>query len=98
MKAILGDKGHITFKCPACNSIHQIYVDVGINTQANTPKWGWNRSEESPTFTPSILVTCDLPTGETRCHSFVNDGKIKYLDDCTHDMKGTEVELPDVML
>jgi len=29
------------------------------------------------------------------CHSFVTDGKIKYLDDCTHHLKGQTVELLD---
>lgn len=98
MRAVLRERGYITFKCPACNSIHQICVDIGVNTEKNVPIWGWNGSEEKPTFTPSILVTQDLPKGETRCHSFVTDGKIKYLGDCTHDMKDMEVELEEFVL
>ena len=31
----------------------------------------------------------------TVCHSFVTDGMIQFLDDCTHDLKGQTVELPD---
>lgn len=31
-----------------------------------------------------------------RCHSFVRDGKIEFLGDCTHEMAGTTIELPDV--
>ena len=27
------------------------------------------------------------------CHSFVTDGKIRFLDDCTHDMAGQIVDL-----
>lgn len=30
-----------------------------------------------------------------RCHSHVKDGKIQFLSDCTHALKGTTVELPD---
>jgi hypothetical protein len=30
------------------------------------------------------------------CHSFVTDGHIRYLADCTHSMAGQTVELPDV--
>jgi hypothetical protein len=30
------------------------------------------------------------------CHSFVTDGKIQFLSDCTHDMAGQTVELPDI--
>lgn len=98
MKAILGDKGAIAFMCPACKVAHRIWVDTGIGTETNVPIWGWNGSEEKPTFTPSVLVTQDLPGGETRCHSFVTDGKIKYLGDCTHEMKETEVELAEFVL
>ena len=29
------------------------------------------------------------------CHSHVRDGKIQFLGDCTHALKGTTVELPD---
>ena len=29
------------------------------------------------------------------CHSFVTDGKIRYLNDCTHHLKGQTVELLD---
>jgi len=29
------------------------------------------------------------------CHSFVTDGKIKFLKDCTHSLAGQEVDLPD---
>ncbi|MDO6965801.1 hypothetical protein ABID20_000258 [Rhizobium alvei] len=29
------------------------------------------------------------------CHSFVTDGRIQFLNDCTHDMAGQTVDLPD---
>jgi hypothetical protein len=29
----------------------------------------------------------------SRCHSFVTDGKIQYLSDCTHELAGQTVEL-----
>lgn len=29
------------------------------------------------------------------CHSFVTDGKIQFLSDCTHELAGQTVELPD---
>jgi hypothetical protein len=31
----------------------------------------------------------------TRCHSFVTDGQIQFLDDCTHHLAGQTVDLPD---
>lgn len=30
-----------------------------------------------------------------RCHSFVTDGRIQFLDDCTHALAGQTVDLPD---
>jgi len=32
---------------------------------------------------------------EMVCHSYVTDGRIQYLSDCTHDLAGKTVELPD---
>jgi hypothetical protein len=31
-----------------------------------------------------------------RCHSFVTDGKIQFLGDCTHRLAGRTVDLPDI--
>lgn len=30
------------------------------------------------------------------CHSFVTDGKIQFLSDCSHSLAGQTVDLPDV--
>lgn len=30
------------------------------------------------------------------CHSFVTEGRIQFLDDCTHDLRGQTVDLPDL--
>ncbi len=30
------------------------------------------------------------------CHSYITDGKIQYLGDCTHSLKGQTIELPDI--
>lgn len=31
-----------------------------------------------------------------RCHSFVKDGKIQFLDDCSHAQRGQTVALPPI--
>ncbi len=33
-----------------------------------------------------------------RCHSFVRDGAIQFLDDCSHALAGQTVDLPDFHL
>jgi hypothetical protein len=84
------------FDCPGCGEKHAIPV--------TGPKvWGFNGDDERPTFTPSILVRGVKgawgpvfdPT-PTVCHSFVKDGRIRFLDDCTHALAGKEVDLPAV--
>lgn len=30
------------------------------------------------------------------CHSFITDGNIQFLNDCTHHLAGQTVELPDI--
>lgn len=85
----------IRFYCPGCRTHHHIQHDSDMG-----PNWGWNGSLEKPTFTPSVLVT--YPGSDAGkdgappavCHSFVTDGRIQYLGDCTHAMAGQTVDLP----
>jgi hypothetical protein len=77
----------------------------------NHPVWGWNGSVDAPTFTPSILIRGVQPLTDAEaesvfngenieprplyCHSFVNDGRIQFLDDCTHSLKSQTVDIPE---
>lgn len=75
------------FHCPGCDSSHPFEVECpGGNG------WLWNGSLDLPTFRPSLL--CNAGTDRV-CHSFVTDGKIEFLGDCYHDLKGQTVDLPD---
>lgn len=81
--------GHLIF-CPACQCGHAFY-----NNQAMTSaKWTFNGNLENPTFQPSMLIY--KTDKHERCHSYVTDGKIKFLNDSTHVMAGKTVELPEV--
>lgn len=92
--------GGLNFWCPGCNGVHGIRVGDGP-----WPRWGWNGDVRRPTFTPSILVRTGRaldPTFEPEagdppevCHSFVTDGRIQFLSDCTHAMAGQTVDLPE---
>lgn len=80
--------GYLMF-CPACETHHFFRV----------PGWYFNGDMEAPTFSPSIIVRGGpaLDDGSDRvCHSFVRNGKIEYLADCTHAMAGQTVEIPDL--
>lgn len=88
----------LSFHCPACNTDHTI----SVGPKSYWPiRWQFNGDYNKPTISPSVLVTCDIPADVRiepnirRCHSFVRDGNIQYLGDCTHAMAGQTVELPD---
>lgn len=74
------------FICPGCGYGHTPVVE-------GKGAWQWNGSLDAPTISPSILVNQHDP--KQRCHSFVRDGKIEFLNDCFHELAGQTVELPE---
>lgn len=44
-------------------------------------------------ITPSVFAD---PRGARPCHSFVTDGRIQFLTDSWHSLKGQTVDLPVV--
>ncbi|WP_262504356.1 DUF6527 family protein [Sphingobium sp. KCTC 72723] len=89
----------LAFHCPGCDSHHVCSV-------TGPSPWQWNGSLDRPTLSPSVLITYNgADAGQDRgdgknappavCHSFVVDGRIQFLSDCTHDLAGQTVELPD---
>lgn len=100
-----GDKRYAFF-CVGCKMHHLINTDETVK-----PRWVWNGSMTQPTFSPSIHIKYEtrkkqpvfgLPDDapivmvQNTCHSFVNDGIIDYLSDCTHEYSGKKVKLPKV--
>lgn len=81
---------HVFF-CEGCRCGH------GFNaTLDRQPRWSFNNDLERPTISPSILVQSGNENGPTVCHSFVTDGRIQYLSDCTHHLAGQTIDLPDL--
>lgn len=87
------------FDCPGCKEPHVI--------PTYGPKaWGFDGNEESPTFTPSILITrkgIDYPTADHPgtpvieiCHSFIRAGRWEFLGDCTHKLAGQTVPMIEI--
>lgn len=71
--------------CPGCEDYHVLRG------------WRFNGDLVSPTFEPSLLVSYKDERGAVevgRCHSYIRDGRIEFLDDSTHKLKGQTVELP----
>lgn len=73
------------FMCPGCNELHAIDAT-----------WSFNGDLNKPTIRPSVLVrgwlNKSIPSGT--CHSFITDGNIEFLHDCSHNLRGKTVELP----
>lgn len=54
--------------------------------------WTWNGDTEKPTIRASVLNR--FGDGLVN-HFFVTDGRVEFLTDCTHDLKGQTVDLLD---
>lgn len=83
--------GHMV-ECPACRDADRCWAHV-FHIAKDGRGWNFDGNYERPTFSPSMLAYDDKGY---RCHSFVRDGKIEYLGDCTHSMAGQTIELPVV--
>ena len=62
-------------------------------SRKDTPNWSWNGSVEAPTLRPSLLTNKDT---DRRCHVWVTDGKVQFLNDTKHDLKGQTIPLLDI--
>jgi len=81
------------FWCPGCKAPHSVPVNQRPFGSATKNTWLWNKSLIAPTFMPSLLFDKDDPA--KRCHSFVKDGKIQFMTDSGHALKGQTVDIPD---
>ena len=82
--------------CLGCNCHHGIWVDKPNDNKA---QWTFDGNMENPTFSPSLLIREKFSTpgkADYVCHSFIRNGSIQYLNDCTHKLAGQTVELPDL--
>ena len=84
----------LIFWCPGCDGAHVIKT-VGSHA------WTYNGDPEFPTFSPSVLVSYNGTDAgidgapPAICHFFVNNGQMQFLTDCTHDLAGTTITMPD---
>jgi hypothetical protein len=78
--------GTLIFYCPGCQCCHAI-----------DKRWKFNNDFEKPTIHPSILVIGNKDKGRhiKRCHSFITNGKIQFLNDSEHIFAGKIVDLEE---
>lgn len=101
--------GRLLFHCPGCNENHQVQVGDGpgawgFNGDHERPTFTPSillRSghhvrghEKGPCWcTYEERFGRPSPFKCIVCHSFVTDGQIRFLDDCTHHLAGKTVPL-----
>ena len=74
--------------CPACKVEHHFRVAAEFWARDGKDVWTFNWNYERPTFHGSMLANARGLTDNPRCHSFVEDGQWRFLDDCTHELAG----------
>jgi len=111
IKLNLEPEGRASFQCPGCGQSHTLRTSGPDAWQFNGsvvsptlqpsilftsghyaqgwqgPKCWCTYKAEHPEETDAFSCL--------RCHSYITDGNIRFLDDCTHTLKGRTVEIPD---
>lgn len=73
------------WQCQGCEMPHRTPVDAD--------GWTWNGSMDRPTLSPSVLVRFTRHDAAVVCHSFVREGVVEFLGDCTHALAGQRVAM-----
>lgn len=91
-----GTRGYM-FWCPGCKENHsfrtvplteeeKVKFPYLLNSDGTNPVWAFDNDLEMPTFSPSLLY-------KNKCHLFVENGKIRFLPDCSHELAGQTVNM-----
>ena len=98
LHAAVSEATHVRLNFPGPSG--EIVLPVILTgAREGTGCWTWNGDTERPTLRPSVLTQgTDIRAGSThgqkyRCHTWVNDGKAQFLDDCTHELRGQTVDM-----
>lgn len=94
--------GGFTHWCAGCESMHYIPIH-----KEGGPRWDFNGSFDSPTFSPSVRIQYNGVDADQRrdsgrrapsacCHYFVKDGQIEFCSDSTHELSGKTVKMSDI--
>jgi hypothetical protein len=99
--------GSLGFWCPGCKEMHCVSSSWSFNGDHDRPTFSPSVLVTSGHYVPlfrrgidSCWCTYQAEEGEDpapfkcqRCHSFVRDGQIQFLSDCTHELVGQTVPL-----
>ena len=104
--------GRLLFHCPGCNEVHAVTIGDGPGPRWGF-NGDYDRPTFTPSILVrgNKVVKDDdgIWTGDWQrdaagnlipevCHSFVRDGQIQFLSDCTHGLAGQTVPLEPYLL
>lgn len=95
IKQVEPGTGIYTYYCPGCECNHEVYTNMQYSSG---PLWEWNGSTEKPTFRPGMIGEGKNFTGIqlTYCRHKIVDGFIIFHPDCSHQLAGKRIMLPEV--
>lgn len=105
MKVRRNSSGTWLYLCP-CGDIHALDAKWTFNGDTEKPTFSPSVLVRSGHYAPhagpdDCWCTYKPEPGETvpftcyLCHSFVRDGMVEFLGDCTHGLKGQTAAIPD---
>lgn len=90
------DATHVTLDIPGPTGLLTLPI-ILRGTRDGTNCWSWNGDIESPTIRPSVKTEGSNENGKFICHSWINDGHVQFLDDCSHELRNQTIPLNDVV-
>lgn len=105
-----GEGGKLMFWCPGCDGVHSVGVGEGpgprwtYNGNPDKPTFSPSVLLQSEQYVPPVNAKNHeewkrAPWKQTKvpmvCHSFITDGRIQFLGDCTHALAGQTVDLAE---
>lgn len=102
----------VVFHCPGCRESHTVRVAGpsawGWNGSLDAPTFTPSLLVRSGHYAPGhqggdcwCTYNAENPAEPSPfrcqvCHSFIRDGRIEFLSDCTHELAGQTVEIPEL--
>lgn len=83
---------HVALYFPGPSGLIFLPVIPQGRERKGTGCWTWNGDTDKPTLKPSVRTR----GSDFLCHSWVEDGQVKFLGDCSHDLKWKTATLLDV--
>lgn len=106
-RASRGNDERVLFWCPGCDEAHAIHTRANgwtwngdLERPTFSPSVLLQATYYEPRITPENVEQWHREPWEQQpelvvCHSFVVDGEIQFLGDCTHQLAGQTVPLPE---